>query len=165
MNTTSLPGHGSCAARLSRVILGAAFALGAGPAQAQFSIDWFTLDGGGGVSTGGVYEVRGTIGQPDTGLSSGGPFTLAGGFWSVLGAVPTPGAPSLLITNTPGGAVVSWPLPATGFLLEQTLQLTAPPGAIPWNPVPAGSYQTNATHIFITVPMPSGHRFYRLRQP
>lgn len=165
MNTTSLPTRNSRAARFSGVILGTVFALGAGSAQAQYSIDWFTLDGGGGVSTGGGYEVRGTIGQPDAGMASGGPFTLAGGFWSVLGVVPTPGAPALLITNTPGGAVVSWPLPATGFLLEQTLQLTAPPGAIPWSPVAAGNYQTNATHIFITVPMPLGNRFYRLRQP
>jgi hypothetical protein len=35
-------------------------------AHAQnFSIDWFTIDGGGGTSTGGLYSVIGTIGQPD----------------------------------------------------------------------------------------------------
>jgi hypothetical protein len=28
-------------------------------------LDWFTIDGGGGTSTGGVYAVSGTIGQPD----------------------------------------------------------------------------------------------------
>lgn len=31
----------------------------------SYSIDWFTIDGGGGTSTGGVYSVSGTIGQPD----------------------------------------------------------------------------------------------------
>ena len=36
-------------------------------AQAQYSIDWSTIDGGGGTSTGGVYTVSGTIGQPDAG--------------------------------------------------------------------------------------------------
>ena len=36
-----------------------------------YSLDWFTIDGGGGTSTGGVYLVSGTIGQPD----AGGPMT------------------------------------------------------------------------------------------
>jgi hypothetical protein len=35
----------------------------ASSASAQsYSIDWFTIDGGGGTSTGGVYSVSGTIG-------------------------------------------------------------------------------------------------------
>ena len=34
-------------------------------ASAQtYSIDWFKIAGGGGTSTGGVYSVSGTIGQP-----------------------------------------------------------------------------------------------------
>ena len=33
----------------------------------SYQIDWFTIDGGGGTSTGGVYSVSGTIGQPDAG--------------------------------------------------------------------------------------------------
>lgn len=139
--------------------------LSAGQASAQFAIDWFTVDGGGGASTGGVYEVRGTLGQPDAGVSSGGGFTLTGGFWSLVGTVPTPGAPTLLISHGPGGAVVSWPLPADGFLLEATPFLTAPPAGIPWGTVPAAGYQTNATHVFITVPLPAGNSFYRLRHP
>ncbi|HWN96366.1 MAG TPA: hypothetical protein VNT99_15150, partial [Methylomirabilota bacterium] len=52
-------------------------------ARAQsYSIDWFTIDGGGGTSTGGVYSVSGTIGQPDAGTMSGGNYSLAGGFWA-----------------------------------------------------------------------------------
>ena len=38
----------------------------------DFSLDWSTIDGGGGTSTGGVYSVSGTIGQPDAGAMSGG---------------------------------------------------------------------------------------------
>jgi hypothetical protein len=38
----------------------------------SYSIDWFTIDGGGGTSTGGVYQVSGSIGQPDAGTVSGG---------------------------------------------------------------------------------------------
>ena len=32
---------------------------------AQFSISWFTIDGGGGTSSGGNFTLSGTIGQPD----------------------------------------------------------------------------------------------------
>jgi hypothetical protein len=62
-------------------------------AWGQYSIDWSTIDGGGGTSTGGVYSVTGTIGQPDAGKMSGGNFTLDGGFWGLVAAVQTPGAP------------------------------------------------------------------------
>src|SRR6267142_2096662 len=94
-------------------------------ARAQtYSIDWSTIDGGGGTSTGGVYTVSGTIGQPDAGRMSGGNFTLDGGFWGIVAAVQTPGAPSLRIfltsTNT---VVVAWPAPSTGFSLEQNAVL------------------------------------------
>jgi hypothetical protein len=57
-------------------------ACGAATASAQFSISRFTIDGGGGTrSTGGVFAVGGTIGQPDAGSLSGSTFTLDGGFW------------------------------------------------------------------------------------
>src|SRR6266446_8892605 len=58
----------------------------------QYSIDWYTIDGGGGTSTGGVYSVSGTIGQPDAGTMSGGNYSLAGGFWGLIAAVQTAGA-------------------------------------------------------------------------
>jgi hypothetical protein len=44
--------------------------------SAQYSIDWFTLDGGGGTSSGGNFTLTGTIGQPDAGTLSGGDYTL-----------------------------------------------------------------------------------------
>jgi hypothetical protein len=50
---------------------------------AQFSISWFTIDGGGGTSTGGNFTLSGTIGQPDAGAPlTGGNFSLTGGFWA-----------------------------------------------------------------------------------
>ena len=45
------------------------------------SLTWFTIDGGGGQSEHDGYSLTGTIGQPDTGISSGGGFELQGGFW------------------------------------------------------------------------------------
>ena len=41
-----------------------------------------TIDGGGVMrSTGGDFELSGTIGQPDAGVLTGGDFELSGGFW------------------------------------------------------------------------------------
>ena len=52
----------------------------------DFAIDWHTVDGGGGFSAGGAFELEGTIGQHDAGFMTGGNFELTGGFWA--GAVP-----------------------------------------------------------------------------
>jgi hypothetical protein len=131
-------------------------------AQAQYSLVWSTIDGGGGTSTGGVYSVSGTIGQADAGHMSGGQFTVEGGFWGVIAPIQTPGAPLLSVTCLGSTVMVSWPLPATGWVLEQTPTLTG--AAIPWSQVPANQYQTNATHCFITVPSPAGNKFYRLKR-
>ncbi len=48
----------------------------------SLTIPWWTADGGGGDSTGGPYTLHGTAGQPDAGRSSGGDFSLMGGFWA-----------------------------------------------------------------------------------
>src|SRR5512138_2169118 len=97
-----------------------------------YTIDWSTIDGGGGTSTGGVYSVSGTIGQPDAGTLSGGPYTLTGGFWGIVAAVQTPGAPLLSITRNPDSSItVSWPAPATGWILEATDALPSSPAAWP----------------------------------
>src|SRR5215475_5798018 len=89
----------------------------------NYSIDWFTVDGGGGTSTGGVYSLSGTIGQPDAGTMSGGNYTIQGGFWSVIAAIQTEGAPLLTITRAGPSAIVSWPSPSTGFVLQENAGL------------------------------------------
>jgi len=52
-------------------------------ASAQpYEIEWYTIDGGGGTSSGGSYTLSGTIGQHDASTPlSGGQFTLSPGFW------------------------------------------------------------------------------------
>jgi hypothetical protein len=55
--------------------------------EAAYLLNWYTVDGGGGTSTGGVYSLSGTIGQADAGAMSGGIYTLAGGFWGGLGKI------------------------------------------------------------------------------
>ncbi len=122
----------------------------------QYSIDWSTIDGGGGTSTGGVYSVSGTIGQPDAGTMSGGSYTLQGGFWALPVAVQTPGAPTLTIAAAaPGFALISWTPNTPGFVLQETLSLA------PTNWVSSPSGATNPVVVPATLPS----KFYRLHKP
>ena len=54
------------------------------PLADVFSISWWTMDNGGGVSQGSPYQISGTAGQPDAGDTTGGTYNLSGGFWSGL---------------------------------------------------------------------------------
>lgn len=58
-------------------------------ADGGLSLDWWTIDGGGGSSMGGSFALDGTISQPDTGSSSGGNYQLSGGYWGAPGPVGT----------------------------------------------------------------------------
>ena len=60
----------------------------ASSAFGQYEITWWTVDGGGGKSTGGGYALQGTIGQPDASvqphvfeLPNDSYYALSGGFW------------------------------------------------------------------------------------
>ena len=129
----------------------------------NYSLDWFSMDGGGGASTGGVYSVKATIGQSDAGATlQGGSYTLNGGFWSIVAAIQTPGAPTLSVALTNGLVRVSWPQPAPQWVLEQTTTLTGTPP--PWTEI-APPYQTNTTHFHLTVPPANERTFYRLGKP
>jgi len=129
----------------------------------SYSLDWSTIDGGGGTSTGGLYTVSGTIGQPDAGTMTGGTYTLSGGFWGGITAVQTPGAPYLWVTRTPTNTVcVGWALPADGWVLEWTNRLAG--ASVPW-PQVAQPWQTNSTQAWIVEPATTGNRFYRLHKP
>ena len=60
----------------------------------EYEIDWYSTDGGGDMfTTGGEYELSGTIGQPDanTIAMTGGEYELSGGFW--------PGVPAYLLAD------------------------------------------------------------------
>ena len=128
--------------------------------HAEYSIDWSTTDGGGGTSTGGVYTVSGTIGQPDAGTISGGTYTVSGGFWGIA-AVQTPGAPYLWATLTPTNtALIWWAVSPTSWRLQATTNLV-PTGAF-WTDC---SYQTNGATCYRLESPPSGNRFYRLQSP
>lgn len=124
-------------------------------------MEWFSMDGGGGTSTGGVYTVSGTVGQPDAGSMAGGQFAIQGGFWSVVTAVQTPGAPWLRVersvTNT---VLLAWPHPSTGFELQSAGDVSNPTWShVSITPLVVGEEKQ------VIVDLPPGRRFYRLRKP
>ena len=129
----------------------------------QYSLDWHSIGGGGGQSAGGVYSVSGTVGQSAAGALAGGAFTLESGFWSMVAVVPTPDAPALAVALIKETVVLSWPLTATGFVLEQTALV--PGDSKSWTQVPAGSYRTNDVNLSAVFPVLPGCQFFRLRQP
>jgi hypothetical protein len=126
-------------------------------APAQYSINWHTIDGGGGTSTGGVYSISGTIGQPDAGgPMTNGQYSVTGGFWALPAAIQVTGAPTLtIVPATPGNATISWSPNTPGYILQQTT-LLSPSN---WTNSPSGS--TNP----VVVPANQAARFYRLFKP
>lgn len=123
----------------------------------SYSIDWYTIDGGGGTSSGGPYTLSGTIGQPDAGVHAGGNYTLVGGFWGAF-AIQEVGSPTLYIRPAlaPGQVTISWDPAPPGFVLQETTDLNLVPGS--WANSPSGSANP------VTVPS-TGLKFYRLRKP
>ena len=129
---------------------------------AQLSLDWFSIDGGGSTSTGGVYSVSGTIGQPDAGTMSGGSYTLSGGFWGVFAAVQTAGAPWLTVQRTATNTVaVSWPNGDSSWKLQWTASLG---GTVSWTEI-GPPYSVSGTNYVYVDLAPNGNRFYRLHKP
>ncbi len=136
------------------------FAALAVKAQTNYSVDWFTIDSGGSTSTGGVYAVSGTIGQPDAGSASGGNYTLQGGFWAIQ-AVQTQGAPFLSIFRTSTNTVaVTWPSPSTGWMLQQNTNSIS---SSSWNNVTTAIHDNGTAKTFI-ISSPAGNQFYRLQK-
>jgi len=162
-----LEGGGRCAGIRGgwhwALLLLAALLVGAPSLRAQsFSLDWFTLDGGGGTSTGGPYTLSGSIGQADTATLSGGAFTLEGGFWSVVSTAPAPGVPTLSISLRAGVVTIAWSELAAGWVLESTPALAGP--ALAWTQV-TQPYQDDGTNLYITLSAPAGNAFFRLHKP
>jgi hypothetical protein len=123
----------------------------------SYSIGWYKIAGGGGVSTNAPYQITGTIGQPDASSAlTGGNFSVTGGFWSFLSVVQTSGAPLLTITHSGNQAIVSWPSTATGFVLQTNANL----GTTNWV-----NYAGPVVNNSVTNAPPAGTLFFRLTHP
>jgi hypothetical protein len=130
-------------------------------ASAQsYSINWYKVAGGGGTSTGGNYSVSGTIGQSDaSGVMTGGNYSLTGGFWALISAVQTPGAPTLYISFSGHTATIYWQN-VTGWSLQQNTSLPAASG---WTGSSSPTLVNGTNYLSITPP--TGNLFFRLANP
>jgi hypothetical protein len=142
--------------------LSAVFSLALCASAQTYSIDWFKVSGGGGMSTGGVYSASGTISQADAGgTMNGGNDSLTGGLWSLVAVVQTPGTTSLTVTRSGGSVIVSWPYPSSGWTLEQNGSVASASG---WQ-TSGYTINTNAAMNSITLSAPTGGFFFRLCHP
>lgn len=136
--------------------LAAALLCPVGALAQSYNIDWYKVSGGGGTSTGGTFQVSGTIGQPDAGRAmTGGSYSLTGGFWAIY-AVQTPGAPLLNITHIGTQAIVWWDPTVTGWTLQTNKNLATPT----W-----GNYLGTIVNNSVTNAPPRGNVFFRLKGP
>jgi uncharacterized repeat protein (TIGR01451 family) len=70
-----------------------------------YDVSWYTVDGGGGTSSGGSYVLSGTAGQPDAGGPfAGGTYGLHSGFWSIAAGGAIGPQADLSVTKTDGQA-------------------------------------------------------------
>jgi hypothetical protein len=139
-------------------LLASAFCL---PGWAQpYSIDWHKVAGGGGISTGGTYQINGTIGQYDaSGPMTGGNYSLTGGFWALISVVQTPGAPTLYISHSGNTVTIYWQN-VMGWSLQQNNNLTVPAG---WS---VNSSWTNSSGTnYLNLTSPPANLFFRLSNP
>jgi hypothetical protein len=110
----------------------------------------------------GSYDLRFILYDADAGAMGGGNFTLEGGFWGIIAALQTPGAPLLSILRTTTNTVaVSWPSPSTGWTLQQNTNSVS---SVNWSNMTATIQDDGTTKTLIVNP-PAGNRFYRLHKP
>lgn len=128
---------------------------------AQFSVNWATISGGGGRSSGGVHSIQASIGQPAPGASGAGGYSLQAGFWATPVVMQTPGAPPLRIaridTNT---VLLAWPVTSTTF----TLQVNNDLATTNWSTV-ANPANLVGSENQVAIPFSAAPRFYRLQAP
>jgi len=126
----------------------------------QYSIDWYKVAGGGGTSTGGTYQLSGTIGQHDAGgPMTGGNYSLTGGFWALISVVQTPGAPTLYIIGSGNTVTVYWQ-DVSGWSLQQVSNLANTNG---WSG--NSSWTTANGTNYLNITSPTGNLFFRLSNP
>ncbi len=106
--------------------------------------------------------------KPEAGLLQGSDGYLYGTAWaggstgegSIFRIYPPDQIPSLQISFVGGQAQLSWPLSATGFVLESNPQL----GTTNWTAV-TDTPTTNGVQIVLPEPIGGANLFYRLRHP
>jgi hypothetical protein len=125
-------------------------------ARAQYSIDWFTMDGGGGSGSAGTFLMSGTIGQPDAASGSADGVVFLGGYWSAIAEE----LPILRIFRFNGKIILAWPDPSPGFILETKADLFEPK----WNEVSIEP-EIVGSEKQVMWGVPVDNHFFRLHRP
>lgn len=120
---------------MAALCIAAAFAQEFGPGS--YDLTWNTIDGGGGTSIGGSFELSGTIGQPDASsvAMTGNGYELTGGFWPGLGPAPVDTCPPDIAPPNGDGIVNVSDLLA---VINAWGPCPAPPASCPADFVPPG---------------------------
>lgn len=144
--------------------------LGMAAASAQpYAITGQVVAGGGGVASGGRFQVAGTVGQPAVGARLiGGCLSIDPGFWGASAVVSEPGAPTLHVRRLDSNYVRVSFAPGCGqWVLQWTRALAAEPRATVWtddvadNLIPVGEELVRDFHV----PSRGSFLAFRLRQP
>lgn len=126
----------------------------------SYSISWYKIAGGGGTSSGGNYQISGTIGQHDAGgPMSGGNYSITGGFWAYISVVQIPGAPTLYISHSGNTVTVFWQN-VSGWTLQQTSSLKP---RVTWTQNNGWTTSNGTNYLNMTSPI--GNLFFRLANP
>jgi hypothetical protein len=149
---------------MKSTLLSVSFAVVAAGVSAQSAIDWFAFDAGGGAQSSANYVINSSASpaQVGPGVPSSANYRILPGFWALDNLGPATGLPELSITLSGANAVLSWPSPSTGFVLQHSDSLAAPPAA--WTDTP-GVVNDNGFIKRISIPPNLAGRFYRLRRP
>jgi hypothetical protein len=129
-------------------------------ASAQFAIDWFSIESGGGASAGGAFTLSASVGNISAGSVSGGDFSFDGGFWALDTTTVTNSPPVLSVVGGPNNTIqISWPFSSPGWILQKTTDL----GTAGWTVV-TNTPVTNGTTISLTFNAPFSNAYFRLKQ-
>ena len=133
--------------------------------ESDLSIDWYTVDGGGGETSAGEFTLSGTAGQPDAGTltSPSADFSLFGGYWGQLMAGTVQGGrPRLRLYFTNANTLVlSWPAENGDYFLQKSPSLTSGWNNVTNAPVIVGS----ECRVSLTFQRTDTPTFFRLRKP
>lgn len=129
----------------------------------SYQLDWFTIEAGGTGSSGGNFALVGLVGQPDAGALAGGGYVIFGGYLNAAGASGQVQPSAVLQARVvgPGAIALSWPAALSGYSLQQS---TAIQGPQTWSSV-AASPSIFGGEYYVTLPIDTRVRFYRLIQP
>jgi hypothetical protein len=133
-------------------------------AAASLSIDWYTVDGGGGSSTAPGLELTGTIGQPDAGAvgTASGSFGIEGGFWGpYVEAAQSEAVPLAIRITNPDAILLSWPASGSDYRVQKTYALPADWETLPTTP----AIVEQECQIALPLNPADPPTFFRLKKP